>query len=232
MTENVSSAVPSTPGERVIPVDPEHFRIRLLVPLLTGVATVAAHLIMTQVLDALMGEDSSTLCLVLLIDLAVLIGAGMLIERTLKRFLPSRRNARLSDERLILSDERRDPPDVREIAWDRMVNVNAWYFEIKRRTRVPKGWYCMAVHLLQDDTELIFYAFMSPKDAEALPSYNRFVRLRPRKESETHTDLRQAATQRRLLKLEDARWIDGAEIASDDLRSLLAVIDTQIPGWE
>lgn len=228
MTENASSA----PGERVIPVDTEHFKVRLLVPILTAVAVVAAHLVATRVLDALMGEDASPLCLVLLIDLAVLVGAGMLIERALKRFLPSRRNARLSDERVVLSDERRSPPDVREIAWDQMVNVNTWYFEIKRRARVPKGWYCMAVHLLQNDTELIFYAFMSPKDAEALPSYNRFVRLRPRKEAEPHTDLRQAATQRRLLKLEDARWIDGAEIAPDDLRSLLAMIEIRVPEWE
>lgn len=214
-----------------MPVDPEHFKIRLLAPILTVVVTVAVHIIGMQLLDTLVGVDVSPLCIMLLIDLAVFFGAGMLIERALKRVLPSRRTARLSDERLVLSDERRNPPDVLEIAWDRMVNVNTWYFVIKRRSRVPKGWYCMAVHLLQDDTELIFYAFMAPKDAEALPSYNRFVRLRPRKEAEAQTDLRQVATQRRLLKLEDARWMDGAEIHADDLRSLLATMETHVAAW-
>jgi hypothetical protein len=231
MTDNASYNVQSAPGERAISVDSEHFKVRLLVPILTIAVTVAAHFIGMRVLDELVGDNVSPLCLMLPIDLAVLLGAGTLIERMLKRALPSQRTGRLSDEAVALDDARRNPPDVRKIYWDRLVNVNAWYFVIKRRTRVPKGWYCMAVHLLQDDTELIFYTFMSPKDAEALPTYSQFVRLRPRKETETQTDLRQIATQRRLLKLEDARWMDGAEIGADDFRALLAHIEARAAVW-
>lgn len=89
----------------------------------------------------------------------------------------------------------------------------------------------MAAHLLQDETELIFYSFIAPKEAEELPAFNNFVRLRPRKEVETQTDLRQLAIQRRLLKLEDARWMDGAEIEADDFIALLRQIETHVPDW-
>ncbi len=47
------------------------------------------------------------------------------------------------------------------------------------------------------------------KEAEELPGYTQFVRLRPRKETLSNTDLSTVAEQRRLLKLEDARWEDG-----------------------
>jgi hypothetical protein len=57
------------------------------------------------------------------------------------------------------------------------------------------------------------------------------VRLRPRRETESNTDLRAAAEQRRLLRLEDARWRDGAEIAQDDFRAMLAALTPHVPGW-
>src|SRR5690554_1123139 len=230
MSEQTLDAAQSAPGERVITVDAEHFKIRLLVPILTIAATALVHFAGVQVLGALI-DDFSPLCIMLPLDLLVLLGAGTGIERVLKRLMPSKRTARLSDEKVVLSDARRDPSEVREIYWDRMVNVNTWYFIIRRRTRVPKGWYCMAAHLLQDETELIFYSFIAPKEAEELPAFNNFVRLRPRKEVETQTDLRQLAIQRRLLKLEDARWMDGAEIGADDFRALLAHIEARAAVW-
>lgn len=212
-------------GERLIPVDTDHFAIRFLVPILTIATTVLVHIVGVLLLDRVMGDDTSPLCIMLPIDVLVLIGAGTGIERVLKRLLPSKRSARLSEDALVLTDARRKPADVRRVALDRAINVNTWHFVIRRRSRVPKGWYCMAMHLLQDETEMIFYTFMSPKDAEALASYDRFVRLRPRQETESNTDLRQVATQRRLLRLEDQRWLNGAEIAPDDFRAVLARIE-------
>lgn len=230
MPEQTLDAAHSASGERVIAVDTEHFKICLLVPVLTIAVTALVHFAGVQVLGALI-DDFSPLCIMLPLDLLVLLGAGTGIERVLKRIMPSKRTARLSDEKLVLTDARRNPPEVREVYWDRMVNVNTWYFIIRRRARVPKGWYCMAAHLLQDDTELIFYAFMAPKEAEELPAFSNFARLRPRKESESQTDLRQLATQRRLLKLEDARWMDGAEIGADDFIALLEQIEAHVPNW-
>ena len=87
------------------------------------------------------------------------------------------------------------------------------------------------MHLLQDETEIILYTFMSPGDAEAIIGYDQFVRLRPRSETQSNQDLSTAAEQRRLLKLEDARWNDGGEISQDDFRALLAILQRRLPGW-
>jgi hypothetical protein len=39
------------------------------------------------------------------------------------------------------------------------------------------------------------------------------------------------AEQRRLLKLEDSRWNDGAEIAHKDFDALLDILRQHVPGW-
>jgi hypothetical protein len=231
MTRAASPDSLAQPAERVIPVDAEHFSIRLLVPVLTVVATVLFHIVGLLALNRAGSENTSAICILLPLDGLVLLTAGLGIERVLKRLLPSRRSARLSHDGLTLTDARSNPPDVREIDWDRALNVSTWYFVVRRRTRIPKGWYCMALHLLQDDTEIILYAFMSPADAEVLPEFPQFVRLRPRKETETVTDLRLAATQRRLLRLEDARWTGGAEIAASDFAAVLARLAIHAPVW-
>jgi len=226
-----AAPAPSPPDGRLIPVDSEHFAIRLLVPVLVVVATVLTHLAGTWALDTFAGDNTSALCVMLPLDLLVLLTSGILMERVLKRLLPSKRSARLSSEAVTLTDARGNPPAVETVHWDRLLNVNSWYFVVRRRTRVPKGWYCMALHLLQDETALIFYTFMAPKDAEALAAFPSFVRLRPRHEAETGADPRQIATQRRLLKLEDDRWKGGAEIAPADFAALVARLQTVVPGW-
>lgn len=231
MTRAASPDSLAQPAERVFPVDAEHFSIRLLVPVLTVVLTVLFHIVGLLVLNEVASEDTSTICILLPLDGLVLLTAGLGIERVLKRLLPSRRSARLSHDSLTLTDARPNPPDVRTIYWERALNASAWYFVVRRRTRIPKGWYCIALHLLQDDTEIILYAFMPPAEAEALPEFARFVRLRPRKETETITDLRLAATQRRLLRLEDARWTGGAEIAAADFAAVLARLAIHAPAW-
>jgi hypothetical protein len=131
----------------------------------------------------------------------------------------------------VVTDGRRTPPAVQHLTWTKTVNVLAWRFEVKRRTRVPKGWHCMAIQLLQDEVEVVLYTFMPPKTAEDLPGYTNFVRLRPRKETESNTDLRAIAEQRRLLRLEDTRWEDGAEIAIEDFKAVLARLGQHVPGW-
>jgi hypothetical protein len=223
---NVSSAAP---GTRHIKVDTEHFGIRFLVPVLVIGIAVAFHFVALSVLDSLV--DFNVQCLVLPLDALMLFLSAYVVERILKAVLPSRRSATLNDEALALSDARRSPPEVRQMVWDRMVNVQAWRFVVRRRTRVPKGWICMAVHLLQDETEIILYTFMAPEAAEKVPGYPNFVRLRPRRETESNTDLHAVAQQRRLLKLEDARWHDGAEIGPDDFRALLAYLERHVPDW-
>lgn len=221
----------ASPHEHLIKVDTEHFSIRFLVPVLTVFLVVVLHLAGTLAISSQIESDASPTCIMLPVDVVLLFVIGYTIERILKRLLPSRRSATLSETALVVTDARRKPASVKRIAWDQAVNVKAWRFPVTRRTRVPKGWYCMAVHLLQDEEEVILYTFMSPPDAEKVIGYRNFARLRPRKETQSNTDLKAVAEQRRLLKLEDARWYDGAEIAREDFNALLAVLQRCVPGW-
>jgi len=178
-----------------------------------------------------LGSAVGPLGVVLRAVVRVFLGAGALIERRLRRVLPALRSAALSDEARVISDARRSPARVTRIEWDRTVNIKAWRFPVRRRTRVPKGWYCMALHLLQDEEEAIFYTFMPPQEAENAIGYRYFVRLRPRRETQSNTDLSAVAEQRRLLKLEDQRWNDGAEIAREDFHAVLRILQQRVPDW-
>jgi hypothetical protein len=217
--------------ERTITVDAEHFGVRFVVPVLTLGLTLLAHILGMRFLGDVLGEGINPACIVLPMDLVLFLGLGYLIETTFKRAMPSQRQAQLSDDAVVLTDQRPTPPASVRIDWDDTFNVQTWRFEVRRRTRIPKGWYCMAVHLLQDEEDAIFYSFMSPEDAETMPGYDNFVQLRPRKETESNTDLSAVARQKRLLKLEDARWENGAEIKQDDFHALLAMIARKQPGW-
>jgi hypothetical protein len=231
-TDEHSLVLTPTGDERLIIIDEEHFSVRLLVPVLVIGATLLVHVAGRAILDRLLPTGVNTLCVILPIDLLTLFAVGYGIEAGLKRLFPSRRCATLSEQALTIHDGRVNPPEITRLDWNSTVNVLAWYFPIRRRTRVPKGWHCMSIHLLQDQDEVILYAFMSPQDAQHVPGHKNFVRLRPRKETESATDLHTAAGQRRLLKLEGARWADGAEIAADDFIAVLNVLSQVVPGWQ
>jgi hypothetical protein len=231
MTDN-----PLAPGtalasdERQIVIDAEHAAVRWLVLLLTGGLVVLVHLVGTALVRR-MAVGVSSECIVLPLDVVALVAGGLTIESVLKRLIPSRRSATLSDQALVVRDERHHPPHITRIAWDKMVNVKAWRFTVSRRARVQKGWYCMAVYLLQDDEEVVFYAFLPPHEAETILHDHQFARLRPRQEIKSSTDLNTVAEQRRLLKLEDARWNDGAEISKEDFKALLESLRQHVPSW-
>jgi hypothetical protein len=231
MTDNDRTAGPVlAPHERQIAIDAEHATVRWLVLILTGGLVVLVHLVGMPLARRVAGGTSPE-CIVLPLDALALVGGGLAIESTLKRLIPSRRSATLSDDALVIRDQRGNPPYITRIAWDKTVNVKVWRFTVPHRSRVQKGWYCMAVHLLQDEEEAVFYTFMSPKEAETVSGYDRFVRLRPRQETRSSTDLNTVAEQRRLLKLEDVRWNDGAEISREDFKALLDSLRQHVPNW-
>jgi hypothetical protein len=223
--------MPADSPERLIRIDAEHLTVRFLAPTLTIGVVILLHLIGVVVLNRLLDTDISPSCVMLPIDVAVFLGVGTVVERLLKRRIPSRRSATLSDEVLTITDARRKPPTVTRITWDKAVNIKAWRFTVTRRARVPVGWYCLALHLRQDEDETILYTFMSPQEAEAIVGYRKFVHLRPRKEIESNTDLNAVAEQRHLLKLEGSRWYDGADISPEDFTALLVTLRQQVPKW-
>jgi len=220
-----------TTAERAIKIDTEHILIRVLLPVLTIGAVIGTHVGGLSLLSRLLPENIDPVCVLLPLDGLVFIGGGLLIERALKRIWPVHRSAKLSDRALVLTDRRKQPPRVTRIEWAQRVNVRAWRFTVKRPGRIPRGWYCLALHLLQDENEAIFYTFMSRKEAEKLADYEHFVRLRSRKETLSNPDLEAVAEQRRLLKLEDARWEDGAEVSREDFGAILAMLRQHVEMW-
>ncbi len=217
-------------AERHIVIDAEHFAVRFWVPVLALIFTAVFHFVAMALVGGAL-EDTSPLCLVLPLDVLAFVGGSFALDRLLKRWLPSRRSATLSEQALVVTDWRRSPAHISRIDWGRTVNVKAWRFVVRRRTRVPKGWFCMALQLLQDEDDAILYTFMSPQDAEQLAGYGHFTRLRPRQETLSNADLSVATEQRRLLLLEDRRWEDGAEISADDFRAVLAMVRQHVPEW-
>ncbi len=223
--------VASHPSEQTIKIDTENILIRVLLPVLTIGAMIGTHIGGLSVLNRALPNTIDPLCVLFPLDVVVFVVGGLLIDRALKRLWPLHRHATLSEEALVLTDRRKQPPQITRIAWGLRVNVRAWRFTVKRPGRIPRGWYCMALRLLQDEDEAIFYTFMARKEAEKLPDYANFVRLRSRKETLANPNLEAAAEQRRLLKLEDARWEDGAEVSREDFAAILHMLRQHVEAW-
>lgn len=231
MTDSPTSSTANTGDSHHIVIDAEHFSVRFLVPVLTLGFTLVAHLVGLRILEMILDDSVNLLCIMLPLDLVIFFVAGYVIEAGLKRLIPSQRYARLTDTALVVVDNRGSQRREWHIEWTSTVNVQAWRFRVRRRSRIPKGWLCLAVQLLQDEQDVILYTFMAPEAAEKLRSYDQFTRLRPRKETESNSDLSAVAAQRRLLKLEDRRWEDGGEIKAHDFQLLLHRLEQSVDDW-
>ncbi len=162
----------------------------------------------------------------MLVGIVVAVLVAVVADRYLKRLWPSGRSLVVNSTGLQLRDQRKNRHQETRISWDQRVNILAWRFAVERGSaRVPKGWNMLAMKLLQDEAEFVFYAFMPPKEASALPAYSTFTLLTSRSAIEKgDLSLREASEQRRLLKAEDERWQDGAEVRREDFGALVASI--------
>jgi hypothetical protein len=218
------TAEPSSQHEHVFPLDIEHGGIRLALPVLTVIGFVVGYVGSSAVIDT-MKLDASAGCISFFVGGLVAVITSLLADRFLKRIWPSKRTLALNPERVRLQDQRKNREDV-QIDWGGDLSMLAWRFEVSRRSsRIPKGWYMLGIQLTQGETDLTLYTFMSPKDAELLPTYRRFVPLQSRAAiNKGQGTLREISEQRRLLKAEDARWMDGAEVRREDFAILLESI--------
>jgi len=164
--------------------------------------------------------------------LSVAIGllAAVLITRTvesrLKARWPSGRVLEVTSETIRLT--LRGEPQ-REIDPTQHVNVLMWRFVISRRARVPKGWYVVALGLMQENIYIATYTFMSAEDYKALPLAESYVVLSPPKKSES--DIRLAGQQKRLREAEVWRWNEGAEVSNQDFLAYFTRLQAQFPVW-
>ncbi|PJF29990.1 MAG: hypothetical protein CUN52_05540 [Phototrophicales bacterium] len=211
-----------------IPVDPEptSFRLVVLFAFLGGLigGIVLADMIFRWGVCSLVG---------LLIGIAVGAILTMLTERFLKPIWKSNRFVRVTpDEIVFLQGERVK----RAINPRQQVNVTQWRFTIKRRARVEKGWYVVAIALEQDDVYLPVYTLVSPERYEAMSSAEQFAELTIRPEdlidkNSKGTDIRLSGTQRQLYIAETARGLDGVEMLPDDFEIFLRYLHNNFYRW-
>ena len=205
---------------RHLPVDAEHLGVRIIVPVVSIAALVGVLVGGPALLEALGGGGLSLLTLPLAIAAAV--GAAYASDRLLKRYWPSGRELLLGDRHLVLRER---SGSERVIDLEARLNLLAWRFTVPRRGRVPKGYLCLSVQLLQDERQITAYTFYDPAKTAVIQDFFLFTPLASRRMSQDERlSLRAAGEQRRLLQAEDERWRDGAELFTDDFLTLWAAL--------
>jgi hypothetical protein len=169
-------------------------------------------------------------CSPLGVFIGVIVGAGTayISEYMLKRYWVSDRFVHLTPKRLSFIFGKKED---RFVDPTERINVLAWYFEVKRNSRVPKGWYVLALCFEQDDIYLPIYALLSPDDFQNVDT-NFFKALTgSRRDYKADENVRVAAEQKRLLTAETARNIDGVEATFEDVEKMLTYLQEQFPEW-
>lgn len=215
-------------NEIIYPLDPEHWKLRLVV--FGSFFAVAFAIILLA--SALLSSESISIIGVL----AGLIGgylASALAERLLKGRWHSSRSLRLSNDGVRLL---KGGSVEQAVPFASTVTPLRWKFEITKRARVPKGWWMYACSLTAGDGQVTVFTFISPKDNEQFSRAAQFTRLYGRKEREklassSPQNLRQAGEERRLREAEDHRWLLGGEMTFSDFCDLLDRLDHLFQEW-
>lgn len=219
--------------DRVFPLDQGHVGIRIgvFIALLVG-GFVSFIIIMPAILSLFDMFGLPELCITVVGGIAISLGIAVLAEKVLQRVWPSGRWLRLNSGQLTLLD--RDTERA-VIEWAERVNILSWRItNRKERPWAPKGWHCMACRLLQNEQTIIFYAFVRPADARALPQWMAFEELMSAKTSsqkEEAAQLKQIGEQHQLRAAEKERWDHGVELTASDFAELLTEIHQRIPDW-
>jgi hypothetical protein len=206
-------------------------RIAVLVALIAG-TVVGAFTIMPFFVSLLGLISIPPLCINGFGGLLIGAGAGWLAEQGLFRIWPSGRKVQIDDSSLALSSGSDEPTS---IDWSHPVNVLSWHFVVPRtRTFVPKGWYCLACRLSQNERVITLYTFASPDEAKKIRQWQAFQYLISQKDttgpgSEHLSAI--VAEQGHLRSAERDRWESGAEMSRADFSEVISVIDAHVENW-
>lgn len=231
--DQLTSSLPAEAQRRALPVDIEHGGIRLAVPLL-ALGSFAALFVLLSALGSQLIPDFSGGCLVFIGSVVGALLLALAADNVLKRVWPSGRDIVVDADGLTLNDNRRKaagtPPA--RIHWDQRVNILAWRFTVKRGSaRVAKNSIMLGLQVVQDETQIIAYTFAPNKEADET-RYEDFEQLVLRDVlNKGQMSIRESNQQRRLLRAEDERWRDGAELRYEDFAFLVETIKTHIPNW-
>ena len=212
---------------RALPADRFHAGVRFAVL----VAWVASIFLLFFVLRAVVSAALGPVAGVGLLVLIILAVAGaqplaFLAERLAIQRWPSGRAALLSPGRLRWQDKGKTV----ELDLSQKVNYWRWQFEVRQRRsgRVPTGHHCLAIRLVQTESEISLYAFMAPARAAEITNYYPFYELRrPSDKSTKALGGRDAM----FLAAENTRWESGAELDAADFRALLDHLNAHLPDF-
>ncbi len=212
---------------RELPADRFHAGVRVASMGAWFLAVVAVFVLVRLIFNAVLGPVAGLgLLLVMIVAVAAAQPLAWLAEKALVRRWPSGRAARLAPGRLTWDDKGK----TRELDLRQKVNYWRWRFEVKQRRsgRVPTGHNCMAIRLVQTDTELSLYSFMPPAKAAALAADYPFYELhRSADKGKQALGGRDAL----FLAAEHTRWETGAELDAADFEALLAHLDAHLEGF-
>jgi hypothetical protein len=209
-----------------IPVDTEHSALRFSILAIFVVVLVVAFYI-ANTLIASAGFN-------IIAGVIAFAAAGIcarLAESYLKQKWPSGRELVIDASGIRMTSK--GQPQITVNAAEPM-SLMFWRFKIKRRTRVPKGWFVVACAVEQDDEYLTAYTLASPEQADTLNKLVNFVVLLPEKDAKgagKQDSLRVAGEQRRLRTAESHRWEHGAEMTFPDFERFVTRITEQFAQW-
>jgi hypothetical protein len=209
-----------------IPVDPEptSFRLALLGILVAGF--VAGYGISGAIFS--LGTCN-------LLSVFVGMGLGTLLMQAAERWLKPRWKSNKSVEFSPMSIKVHDRGKITDlIDPGQELEVYLWRFDIPRRTRVPKGWYVVGLALEQNEVFFSIYTLISPDRFDTMKSANLFIRLQGKKEAGQlggESNLRLAGQQRRLMKAETVRNMEGLEMLNDEFEKSVEWLQAYLPEW-
>lgn len=168
-----------------------------------------------------------------ILNLLIALGGGALLayglEQILRRQWPSGRRLVADHDSIALYHKDRVEAEIDPQAY---TNVLAWHFEVKRNSRVRKGWYVIGFALEQDGEYIPVYTFAPPETFDEMSFVTYFKRLKdPKKQKEDTKSLRLAGEQRRLYEAERIRGINGAEVTFEQFEAYLAYLQSTFPKW-
>jgi hypothetical protein len=226
------SLITADSAPRSLPVDVEHVGIRLAVPAAAFVGLVVLYVALSALFST--GEsDEAFGCVIFGLAGGGALGVGAVADRVLKRIWPSKRRVVIDAEGIRLTDRRKGADQQISIRWAHRINALGWRFTVKRGSaRIPKGWIMLGCQLIQDDVAMILYTFAPAKEADE-SRYAGFIQLVLRSViNKGELPLREANRQRRLLRLEDERWEDGAELRHADFAFLIDTLARYGATWQ